>query len=50
MHNQKEEQILYPAIDRSLVESERDSVFAAMKAIPEERYASCCQPPSDKPS
>ena len=42
LHNQKEEQILYPAIDRSLTESERSSVFTGMSAVPEERYHYCC--------
>lgn len=42
MHNQKEEHILYPAIDRSLSEKERGEVFISMKNVPEERYAQCC--------
>lgn len=37
-HNQKEEQILYPAIDRSLNEIERTNVFTTMNNISEERY------------
>ena len=37
-HNQKEESILYPAIDRSMTGAECASVFAAMKNIPEGRY------------
>lgn len=43
LHNQKEEQILYPAIDHHLTDAERDQVFAQMKEIPEERYLTCCQ-------
>jgi iron-sulfur cluster repair protein YtfE (RIC family) len=50
MHNQKEERILYPAIDRSIVEKERDAVYSAMNALPEERYASCCHPAGEKSS
>ena len=43
-HNQKEEQILYPAIDRALSEDEREGVFKSMKDLPEERYQHCCTP------
>jgi iron-sulfur cluster repair protein YtfE (RIC family) len=42
-HNQKEENILYPAIDRSISDEERTYVFSAMKNIPEERYQFCCK-------
>jgi iron-sulfur cluster repair protein YtfE (RIC family) len=42
MHNQKEEYILYPAIDRSLGDKERESIFTSMQNVPEERYAHCC--------
>jgi regulator of cell morphogenesis and NO signaling len=42
LHNQKEEYILYPAIDKSLSDAERAAVFATMKNIPEERYKVCC--------
>ncbi len=42
MHNQKEEQILYPTIDRSLMDSERAEVFTTMKNMPKERYNFCC--------
>ncbi len=38
-HNQKEEMILYPAIDRSIDDADRASVFEAMKKIPQERYS-----------
>ena len=37
-HNQKEEQILYPAIDRSLNSGERSNVFTSMHNISEEQY------------
>ncbi|TAK59351.1 MAG: hemerythrin domain-containing protein [Bacteroidetes bacterium] len=37
-HNHKEEQILYPAIDRSLTNGEVSSVFTTMEKVPEERY------------
>lgn len=42
-HNQKEENILYPAIDRSISDEEKAYVFNAMKNIPEERYQFCCK-------
>ncbi|MBI4547577.1 MAG: hemerythrin domain-containing protein [Ignavibacteriae bacterium] len=48
MHNQKEEQILYPAIDHSLSDHERETVFTSMKTIPEERYWYCCTPDIEK--
>lgn len=41
-HNQKEERILYPAIDSTLQEEDRASIYAAMDHIPEERYKTCC--------
>lgn len=41
-HNLKEENILYPAIDRHLRSEEVEAVFASMKALPEERYHTCC--------
>jgi regulator of cell morphogenesis and NO signaling len=41
-HNQKEEMILYPAIDRSLNDTERAGVFTSMANTPEERYHQCC--------
>lgn len=42
-HNMKEEQILYPAIDLALGKTGLDPVWKAMNAIPEERYACCCE-------
>lgn len=42
MHNEKEERVLYPAIDRSLNNGERAGVFEAMHNIPEEQYHNCC--------
>lgn len=42
LHNQKEEQILYPAIDHSITGQERANVFSSMTNIPEEKYAHCC--------
>ncbi len=42
VHNQKEEFILYPAIDRLLTPAERDSIYTAMNELPEERYRCCC--------
>lgn len=43
LHNQKEESILYPAIDQLADDADRASVFEAMKNIPAERYESCCE-------
>jgi iron-sulfur cluster repair protein YtfE (RIC family) len=42
-HNQKEENILYPAIDRLVSDADRAWVFSAMKNTPEERYRTCCK-------
>jgi len=42
IHNQKEEHILYPAIDHAVTEADREAVFEAMKNTPEERYLVCC--------
>ncbi len=42
MHNQKEENILYPSIDRAITGQERAEVFVTMAELPEERYAVCC--------
>lgn len=41
-HNMKEESILYPAIDRSISDKERQNVFGKMDALPEHRYRTCC--------
>jgi iron-sulfur cluster repair protein YtfE (RIC family) len=41
-HNRKEERALYPAIDNVTSTEERASVFQNMKAIPEDRYNTCC--------
>ena len=45
VHNQKEEGILYPAIDRFLTADERSSVYTLMADLPEERYNTCCHHP-----
>jgi regulator of cell morphogenesis and NO signaling len=39
MHNEKEERILYPAIDRTTNNGERNGVFEAMQNIPEDLYS-----------
>lgn len=44
-HNQKEERILYPAIDQTLSDEDRAALYQAMNAIPEERYQRCCETP-----
>jgi regulator of cell morphogenesis and NO signaling len=41
-HNIKEENVLYPGIDKLLSAEERQTVFERMKEIPEERYQHCC--------
>ncbi|MBI4003709.1 MAG: hemerythrin domain-containing protein [Candidatus Omnitrophica bacterium] len=41
-HNQKEEQILYPAIDQQLSEQERRDVFAKMERVAEDPDPRCC--------
>lgn len=41
-HNQKEEQILYPAIDRAVLPEEAAQMFMAMEHIPAERFEACC--------
>jgi iron-sulfur cluster repair protein YtfE (RIC family) len=41
-HNQKEEMVLYPAIDRLTSDEEKTEAFAAMEKVPEEAYKVCC--------
>lgn len=41
-HNQKEEHVLYPAIDRLSTEEERAAAFQKMEELPEEAYRTCC--------
>ncbi len=41
-HNQKEEQILYPMIDRLLGNQERQEIFTRMKTVSGEELGSCC--------
>jgi regulator of cell morphogenesis and NO signaling len=43
VHNLIEEKVLYPAIDRSLSDTERGKVFQSMENLPENRYADCCE-------
>ena len=47
MHNMKEENVLYPAIDTHADEADVAAVFAKMESIPPERYEQCCQPVSE---
>jgi regulator of cell morphogenesis and NO signaling len=42
LHNQKEENILYPTLDRLLSDEEKRGAFAAMERVPEEAYRVCC--------
>ena len=41
-HNQKEEQILYPMIDRLLGNQERQEIFVRMNKVSGEELGSCC--------
>jgi iron-sulfur cluster repair protein YtfE (RIC family) len=45
-HNQKEEKVLYPAIDRLATEQEKAAVFRRMAELPEEAYQTCCAEPA----
>jgi iron-sulfur cluster repair protein YtfE (RIC family) len=42
IHDQKEENILYPTLDRLLDDEEKAEAFAAMDRVPEEAFAVCC--------
>lgn len=42
-HNQKEENILYPWIDNSVGEADREAVFTQMKSLPPDKYSRCCE-------
>jgi hypothetical protein len=42
VHNQKEENVLYPAIDQLSSAEERAAAFKAMEELPEEAYQTCC--------
>jgi regulator of cell morphogenesis and NO signaling len=41
-HNQKEENVLYPAIDRLTSEEEKADALQKMEDLPEEAYRTCC--------
>lgn len=41
-HNDKEENILYPAIDQFAGTQHAAAIFLAMEEIPQERFQSCC--------
>lgn len=43
LHNQKEEKILYPAIDGLVSAEERESIFTSMETVTEEQYGVCCK-------
>jgi iron-sulfur cluster repair protein YtfE (RIC family) len=42
LHNQKEEAVLYPALDRLLTREEAAAAFEAMAQTAEEAYKTCC--------
>lgn len=41
-HNDKEESVLYPWIDNSVDEDEKQKAFTKMKNLPPEKYNRCC--------
>ena len=41
-HNHKEENVLYPAIDRLFTAEEKAAVFQRMEEMPPEAYQTCC--------
>jgi regulator of cell morphogenesis and NO signaling len=41
-HNQKEENVLYPAIDRLVSAEEKADAFRKIEELPEEAYRTCC--------
>jgi iron-sulfur cluster repair protein YtfE (RIC family) len=41
-HNEKEEAILYPALDHLLSDAEKAAAFEVMEKVPEESYRTCC--------
>jgi iron-sulfur cluster repair protein YtfE (RIC family) len=41
-HNQKEENVLYPAIDRLSTDQEKADMFHRMSELPEKAYQTCC--------
>jgi regulator of cell morphogenesis and NO signaling len=42
VHNMKEENILYPAIDRAATTLDKEAIFRDMKNVQEDRYSTCC--------
>ena len=42
-HNYKEENVLYPWIDKETNEQERTKAFLKMKNLPPEKYNKCCE-------
>jgi hemerythrin-like domain-containing protein len=46
LHNLKEENVLYPALDRLLSADEVAAVFDDMAKVPEEAYRTCCGRPA----
>lgn len=49
LHNMKEENVLYPAIDAHADATDVSAVFEKMHAMPPERYEQCCSPVADIP-
>jgi hemerythrin-like domain-containing protein len=46
LHNQKEENVLYPALDRLLSAEEVAAVLDDVAEVPEEAYRTCCGRPA----
>ncbi len=49
-HNMKEENVLYPSIDKLVSEEETAHIFTKMEEIPEERWKTCCGNEAQKES
>lgn len=45
VHNEKEETVLYPWLDRLLGDEDRAAVLDAMARVPEDAYKTCCGRP-----
>lgn len=41
-HNDKEENILYPWIDNSVSDKEKEEMLTKMRNLPPEKYSQCC--------
>jgi regulator of cell morphogenesis and NO signaling len=46
-HNHKEENVLYPALDRLLSAEEKAAAFRKMEEMPQQAYQTCCGRPAE---